>query len=131
PPGATEPIKPIPVRTVTVKLVPPKAAPAARHVQVASAAPVAVPPPPAPPQPQAARTQTPSPEQPQRGAPPRILGVLTAAGEAIMPSAHASEQPRQIVRKGWVIQVGAFEDEAEANQRLNEAQQALSALGRA
>ena len=39
-----------------------------------------------------------------------------------MPAAKAEEAPRA-VRHGWIIQVGAYEDEAEAKQRLTGAEQ--------
>jgi D-alanyl-D-alanine carboxypeptidase len=67
---------------------------------------------------------------PAPAARPGILGVLpaavAAAGEAIVPSAKAAtlaEPPhRKVVRRGWAIQIGAFEDEGEAKERLNAAQ---------
>ncbi len=129
--GSTEPIKPTPVRTVIVKMAPPKGAVAAKPapvtpepvaakpvpVQTASLAPVAVPEPAAA---ASAKTQAAAPS-----ARPGLLGVLpaaaAAAGKAIVPSASAAES-KPVVRSGWAIQIGAYEEEAEAKQRLNAAQ---------
>ena len=126
--GSTEPIKPTPVRTVVVKLAPPKtgavtnlavAAVAAKPapVQTASLAPVAMPEPVAT-----------APAKPQAAAPsarPGLLGVLpaaaAAASKAIVPAASAAES-KPVIRSGWAIQIGAYEEEAEAKQRLNAAQ---------
>ncbi len=169
--GTTEPIKPVKVRIVKVKLAPPRViltgeptlaqplqtaeaapAPAATRVtttveratvervsapaaapvttqiptQVASAEPAATP---------VASTEAPAPvapPAPRRG----ILGVLpatiAAASNALVPSANASEQPRPVARHGWVVQVGAYEDESEARQHLSSAQaKATRLLGRA
>jgi D-alanyl-D-alanine carboxypeptidase len=127
--GSTEPIKPVPVKTVVVKLAPPKTAPAARPAmarpepaakpapaQTASLAPAASEPQAAP-----AKTQTAPP-----GARPGILGVLpvavSTAGKAIVPAASAADAKPASARSGWAIQVGAFEAEAEAKQRLAAAQ---------
>jgi D-alanyl-D-alanine carboxypeptidase len=134
--GSTAPIKPVPVRTVTVKLAPPatvapKTAPAPSlagkpaavpsPVQTASLAPVAT----------ASAAVKPA-AQPAAAAPrPGLLGVLpaaaAAAGKAIVPSASASEAKlkpasKPVLRSGWAIQVGAFEEEAEAKERLSKAQ---------
>ena len=111
--GSNNPNKPIAVKTVVVKMAP-KAAP----VKTATA--------PAP-RPQAAAPM------PAPGARPGILGVLPAAvataGNAIIPSAAASERmtppTRATSRSGWAIQVGAFEEEGEAKQRLSSAQKAM------
>jgi D-alanyl-D-alanine carboxypeptidase len=133
--GSTDPIKPVPVKTLVVKLAPPKTAPAAKPapaqpepvaakpapVQTASLAPVAVP------EPQAAPPATAKAQIPPPGARPGILGVLpvavSAAGKAIVPAASAAEpKAPSTARSGWAIQVGAFEAEAEAKQRLTTAQ---------
>jgi D-alanyl-D-alanine carboxypeptidase len=127
--GSTDPIKPVAVKTVVVKLAPPKTAPAAKPAtaqpepaskpapaQTASLAPSA-------PEPQAAPAKTPAPPP---GARPGILGVLpvavSAAGKAVLPAASAAEAKPVSARSGWAIQVGAFEAEAEARQRLAAAQ---------
>jgi D-alanyl-D-alanine carboxypeptidase len=70
---------------------------------------------------------------------PGVLGVLpaavAAAGSAIVPKAAAAEVPapaRHTTRRGWSIQIGAFEDESEAKQRLSAAQsKAAGLLGKA
>jgi D-alanyl-D-alanine carboxypeptidase len=139
--GSTDPIKPVPVKTVVVKLAPPKVAPAKpapvapepvaakpAPMQTASLAPVAAPEPAAVPQaapPAKPSIVSPAPSPPPPGARPGILGVLpvaaAAAGKAIVPTATAAE-PKPLVRSGWAIQIGAYEAEAEAKQRLSDAQ---------
>ena len=136
--GSTDPIKPVPVKTVVVKLAPPKTAPATKPmpiqpepmvakpapVQTASLAPVAVPAPAAAPPAPAKAQALPAPPP---GARPGILGVLpvavAAASKAIVPAAAAAEPPTRVTpRSGWAIQIGAFEAEAEAKQCLSAAQ---------
>ena len=141
--GSTDPIKPVPVKTLVVKLVPPKVAPPAATpasvapqpeplaakpapVQTASLAPVAMPeaPPTAPAKVQAAAPAVlPAPPPSPR---PGILGVLpaaaAAAGKAIVPAAAAAETKPAVARSGWAIQIGAYEAEAEAKERLSMAQ---------
>ncbi len=124
--GSTEPIKPVPVKTVVVKLAAanatpvsvPAPAPAAKPapIQTAALAPIA-----------AEAKADPAPQ----GARPGILGVLpaavAAAGNAVIPSAKAADVksadvPRHLPRGTWAIQIGAFEAEGEAKQRLSAAQ---------
>jgi D-alanyl-D-alanine carboxypeptidase len=146
--GSTDPITPVPVKTLVVKLAPPKVAPAKpapayqepvaakpAPLRTASLASVTAPEPVAPQpvsvKPQASATPAPAPapapapSSPPPGARPGILGVLpvaaASAGKAIVPAAAAAE-PKPVVRSGWAIQIGAFEAEAEANQRLSAAQ---------
>jgi len=136
--GSNEPIKPVVVKTVMVKLAPAKA-PAAKPVitltpvaapaepkpapehTAALAAPASVAQP-APPQP--------APQLPPPGAKPGVLGVLPAAvavaSNAIVTPAAAAERP--VVRSGWAIQIGAFEDETEARQRLAAAKTKAAAV---
>ena len=66
--------------------------------------------------------------QPVPGSRPGILGVLpvavAAAGTAIVPSASANERPVEkpaAARSGWAIQIGAYEGESEAKQKLSDA----------
>jgi len=138
--GSTDPIKPVPVKTLVVKLAPPKTAPAVKPapaepvaakpapVQTASLAPVVIPEPQAAPlaiAPVPAKVQA-TPATPP-GARPGILGVLpaaaAAASKAIVSSASAAEaKAPPATRSGWAIQIGAFEAEAEAKQRLSAAQ---------
>ncbi len=129
-PGSTDPIKPLLVKTLTVK-------PGA--TKVAALAPLAL----LSPQPvtaqapvaQAAQTETLPPPPP--GARPGVLGVLPASSVAAPESkpvlvasmetkaAAAPTVPAPVEaarpRSGWIIQVGAFDDEAEARQRLDSA----------
>jgi len=145
--GSTEPIQPTPVKTLVVTLAPTKTAPAnsakpvtaakpaaataapiqaekPKPVQTAALAPVATPEP-APAKVQAAAVTPAAP-----AARPGILGVLpaaaAAASNAIVPSASAAETKPP--RSGWIIQIGAFEAEAEAKQRLNAAQAKAAAI---
>jgi D-alanyl-D-alanine carboxypeptidase len=114
--GSNEPIKPVVVKTVMVKLAPAKT-PAAKPVLT--------------PAPAASAEQKPAPDhtaalvpqpapQPPPAAKPGVLGVLpaavAAASNAVVTPAAAAERP--VVRSGWAIQIGAFEDETEARQRL-------------
>lgn len=138
-PGSIEPIKPHLVKTLSVR----------PSTQVASAAPLALTPsmaapahttlavrtvdlpPPAPrpgqlgvltvPMPQpapAAETQRPQPQ---------TYAVATAPATAPAPSA-AAPSTRAKPRTGWIIQVGAFEAESEARERLSSVQEKASKL---
>jgi D-alanyl-D-alanine carboxypeptidase len=121
-PGSGEPINPVKVKTITVKagnvqsavLVPlvapaPQATVAPAHFAPAPVASAPVPPP---------------------GARPGVLGVLPAEPQgAVYQTAAASTVPvttestRPAHPRGpWIIQVGAFPKEAEAKDRLREAQ---------
>jgi D-alanyl-D-alanine carboxypeptidase len=102
-PGSSAPIKPIKVKTVAVKLVPPKRAASAPAV---AAAPAAAP---------SAQGDAPATSDEPAAAPP------AKAKETLAPTRHAA-------RRGWVIQVGAFEDENEAKERLNSAQSTVPRL---
>ena len=58
-----------------------------------------------------------------------LVFVVAAAGNAVIPAARAEEAPpRHMTRGGWVIQVGAFEDESEAKERLASAQSKAARL---
>ncbi len=123
-PGSTEPIKPTPVKTLSVK-------PGA--IQTASLAPVsllsAM-----PMTSQAHATRSEELPSPPPGARPGVLGVLSvpsvavsepkavqlASADAKAPAIAApSSAPR--ARSGWIVQVGAFDDESEARERLTTA----------
>jgi D-alanyl-D-alanine carboxypeptidase len=149
--GSTDPIKPIAVKTVKVKLAPSHTAslaPAAPMIPVeettapapppvaAAPAPVAPAPAPLPPAVAAAKAAPPQPETRAPAAPvlalqaepakPAALAVVAAVAE---PKAEPARTP---ARSGWIVQVGAFGSEAEAKQHLDEAQsKAKSLLGRA
>ena len=147
-PGSNAPITPVKVKTVTVKLVPPKnAAPNA-----VSAVPAAKPEPVrtatlAPQSPEEALAETLAAAAPIETAAPQsgILGKLPAMmAVAAVPSAKAepalpakaspppkveeqfASAPRHPVRGGWAIQVGAYEDEGEAKQHLSTAKSKVS-----
>ena len=51
-----------------------------------------------------------------------LPAAAAAAGKAIVPSASAAEAKPRVARSGWAIQIGAYEAEAEAKQRLSAAQ---------
>ena len=137
--GSNEPIKPVVVRTVMVRFAAAKTPPGRQLVAPAAetkpapehtaalaevpragldqanigqiaASPVASPP--------VAASQ--EPPAPPRGAKPGVLGVLpaavAAASNAIVTPVAAADRPA--ARSGWAIQVGAYEDETEARQRL-------------
>ena len=114
PPGSAEPIQPVTVKTIQVK-----AAGAPDSTPAQTAAPVAQP------------TSTPV-------APVQIASAEQGSAAAVMPSTKATitlppPMPKTHPRSGgWVVQVGAFEDENEAKQRLNSAQiRAKTLLGAA
>jgi D-alanyl-D-alanine carboxypeptidase len=131
-PGSKAPITPVKVKTVTVKLVPPRNAPAAKpepkpeptaNVAVAQAATsdealaetLAAAAPIDPPAPPVA-----APAHP--GVLGKLPAMISAAKEAAVPSAKADEIPtHHTTRGGWAIQIGAYEDEGEAKQKLNNA----------
>jgi D-alanyl-D-alanine carboxypeptidase len=138
--AANEPIRPVPVRTVTVRPgVTQTAGLAPINVptppaQVAAAAPAsptapkvaAVVAPQAPVVPVAAKVEAIIPPPP--GARPGVLGVLPARSAAAEPSMPATgyapaavTAPAKppVARSGWMIQVGAFGAEQEAKQRLS------------
>lgn len=134
-PGSTEPIKPNAVKTFTVhpgavttaalsplpadsrKLSPSPSAP----TSVTTVATVKADVPPLPPPP---------------GAKPGVLGTLPANGTKVasaganVPVATAAPEAAK-ARGGWMIQVGAFDDEKEAKSRLNTCQSKAKELGKA
>jgi D-alanyl-D-alanine carboxypeptidase len=149
-PGSNAPITPLKVKTVTVKLVPPKnvtpnavtAALATKPEPVRTAAL-------APQSPEEALVETLAAAAPIETTPPAtqpgILGTLPAMIAATaVPSAkaepappakaspppkaeeHFASAPRHAVRGGWAIQVGAYEDEGEAKQHLSAAKSKIS-----
>jgi len=134
-PGSTDPIKPNTVKTVTVhpgvmrtaSLSPLPSdsrnlSPAPATANVASVTTVAI-----------TKNEAPPPLPPP-GARPGVLGLLPAkvasAGNSMpAPAAEPAAKPRS---GGWLIQVGAFDDEKDAKQRLAAAQsKAQDQLGRA
>lgn len=127
--GSTDPIKPNAVKTVTVH---------SANMRTASLSPM----------PSDSRKLAPAPAgttasvttvntvkgdvpQPPPGSRPGILGVLpangakvaSAGGDVPMPAAAASEAAAKArPAGGWMIQVGAFDDEKDAKQRLDTCQ---------
>jgi D-alanyl-D-alanine carboxypeptidase len=100
--GSSAPIKPIPVRTYSVKLVPAKPttpAPKAEQPKPAAAAPARL-----------------------ASATPTVLPSIAAPAEAALPPAP------KLAPGTWVIQIGAFEDEGEAKERLTSAQSKANGL---
>jgi D-alanyl-D-alanine carboxypeptidase len=134
-PGSKAPITPVKVKTVTVKLVPPKNTPAAKpeakpepmpSVAVAQAATsdealaqtlAAV----APIDPPAAQAVPASPTA-HSGVLGKLPTMVSAAKEVAVASAKADDIPtHHTTRGGWAIQIGAYEDEGEAKQKLSNA----------
>jgi len=139
-PGSTEPMKPVKVKTVQVKSGLTKFASAAPQQAVAAE----------PALPQAARNESARAEMPPQpagfGTGNGILGVLPSSSLPPAPSqamAYAAPAPQppqmqqqpaqqqaslqdgsakpQVTRSGWIIQVGALESTAEAQQRIEAA----------
>jgi D-alanyl-D-alanine carboxypeptidase len=118
--GSADPIRPVQVKTLSVK--------AGGATRTASAAAMQLPSAPAPEAapPETIKAQMPPPAVARAG----ILGVLparsaTASVRASAPepapppaAAPAPTQPKAQSRSGWVVQVGAFPAESEAKQRL-------------
>lgn len=157
--GSTDPIKPIAVKTVKVKLAPTHTAslaPAAPMIPVeettptapapvaapamVSPAPVAAAPAPAPaPLPRAPAAAKAVPAQPEVRSPALALQAEPAKPAALAVVAAVAAEPVRAeparstpVRSGWIVQVGAFGSESEAKQHLEEAQsKAKNLLGRA
>ena len=142
-PGSTDPIKPLLVKTLSVK---------AGSAQTAAVAPLMLSPQPVTSQTHAALAPVADvapPPPPPLGARPGVLGVLPAKSAEIVsppipatpaPAASAPAAPpaapppaREVrMHGGWIIQVGAFDDEAEARQRLSSAKdKAATMLARA
>jgi D-alanyl-D-alanine carboxypeptidase len=146
--GSASPIQPIPVKTISVKpgvfrtaalgpLVNP--APEATNSTAAMAPDASRAP--APAQPATERAQSASPPPPMLGAPPSILGtlvvhagpadgapVLAAVGVPIAPPEPRPIPSSRTTRGSYMIQVGAFEDEAEAKERLKTARSIVQNL---
>jgi D-alanyl-D-alanine carboxypeptidase len=142
--GSTDPIKPVTVRTVMVKMTAPKPAPGAKTLTGSSAASVqaahSAPPEPvhtaalasvaASPLPAPQSLDSALPPSPA-GARPGIRGVLPAASENVahaVPMPVAAPERRPVSRGGWAIQIGAFDAESEAKQKLNVVKSKAAAL---
>jgi len=114
-PGSTAPIKPVPVHTFavhpgafqTASLTPP--APDARRLAPTPAAARAM---------RVTEVPTVKAETPQPAARPAMLGAKVASASATVPLPSTSENSAK-THSGWMIQVGAFDDDKEAHQRLD------------
>jgi D-alanyl-D-alanine carboxypeptidase len=141
-PGSVAPIQPIPVKTISVKpgivrtaSIGPLTNPAPEATTATAMAPEASRAPALPPaQPTTEHTESAPPSPPVLGAPPSILGTLVvhaAPSDGAPPFAAvdvpmAPPEPRatpavKTSRGSYMIQVGAFDDEAEAKERLRTA----------
>jgi D-alanyl-D-alanine carboxypeptidase len=162
-PGSTAPITPVKVKTVTVRLVPPKTAITNTVTASVMPAPVAKPEPLhatafAAPTPDEALAETlaaaspiettaPSAPPPARAAalgkspviaaPTKEAAVQPAKAEPapaakVLAPTKAEEQyasaPRHTARGGWAIQVGAYEDEGEAKQKISSAKSKVTGV---
>ncbi len=118
--GSTEPIRPLMVKTLSVR-------PGA--IQTASLAPIV-------PAPEPARAAERQPERVIEALPPPpgktgILGILSmrsANAAEIEPRPPAPASRETHARSGWMIQVGAFPEESEARQKLSSAKHTASRL---
>jgi len=149
PAGTNDPIRPFLVRTISYRTAP---------VQTASLAPmpplvpVAAPPPqPAMPPPGRAQAALPPPEAPRTVMVSSAELATVASSTRSEAAAASTSKPEAIkteaakapptkaepaaaearTRSGWVIQIGAFEDEGEAKQHLSTAQSKARALAAA
>jgi D-alanyl-D-alanine carboxypeptidase len=126
-PDASAPIKPVKVKTVTVRLVPPKNAPTMAPAPVRTAALVE-------PAKEVAPAVASATTEAIHGAPTphgvlgKLPAMIAAAKNAAVPAARAEEAPvaapspaRHTTRGGWAIQIGAYEDEGEAKHKLSSA----------
>jgi D-alanyl-D-alanine carboxypeptidase len=135
PPGSTDPIRPVMVKTISVKAaVASTNSFASAQTSSAQAAPAAQPTTAEPALPASgARAGVPATE----AAPVQVASAEQGSATAVVPLSTKSNiptppMPRAHPRSGWVVQVGAFEDEKEAKQRLNSAQiRAKTLLGSA
>ena len=155
-PGSTEPIKPNTVKTVIVhpgsmqttslsplpsdnrQLTPAPAAASAANITTINTVKSESSPPQLPP-PQLPPPQSPPPQlsavEPPSGARPGMLGTLPAKVASVsknVPVPVAAAVEPAVKRSGWLVQVGAFDDEKDAKQRLDLAQsKAKDLLGHA
>jgi D-alanyl-D-alanine carboxypeptidase len=157
-PGSTEPIKPNTVKTVIVhpgsmqtaslsplpsdnrQLTPAPAVANAANITTintvkSDSTPPQLPPPQLPPSQAAPPPPVSAVAPPPPGAKPGILGTLPAKIASVsksVPVPVAAVGEPAVKRSGWLVQVGAFDDEKDAKQRLDLAQsKAKDLLGRA
>jgi D-alanyl-D-alanine carboxypeptidase len=121
---APDPIKPIQVKTIKVKMPPAQVAALAPAPSTPSPAPVrphgasrdGIPPDPAA-TPQAAATH-----EPKRAPARDLIAETIRATTPPESAANHAAPPAPPVHSGWIIQVGAFDAEREARERLNAVQ---------
>jgi D-alanyl-D-alanine carboxypeptidase len=114
PANAEAPIRPVKVKTVAVKLVPPKSTQPTKLALASHDAEPALP----------TTTAAAAEPAPQSGVLGKLPAVAKAVKEAAITPANASEMSfptRHTTRGGWAIQVGAYEDLGEAKEKLNSA----------
>jgi D-alanyl-D-alanine carboxypeptidase len=132
--GSTAPIKPIPVKTIAVhsssmqKTQLSAAAPNSNRLSAAPSAPVR--------DVHVAKAETPAIEVQQLPTPAPQKPVAQAAPQKVasavpMPVSESKPAAESKARSGWMIQVGAFDDEKEAKHRLSAAQEKARELGSA
>jgi len=135
-PDANAPIKPVKVKTVTVKLVPPKNAPIAAPAPMRTAA-LVEPAREAAPAAVAAAAEVKHAAPAPHGVLGKLPAMIAAAKNAAVPAAKAEEAPvtaapattmHHTTRGGWAIQIGAYEDEGEAKQKLSSAKGKVAGL---
>jgi D-alanyl-D-alanine carboxypeptidase len=115
-PGSTDPIRPLLVKTVSIK-------PATKTARAAKPKSDPMPPP-----------LPPAVVEGQEPSPIKTAAIAAAATheEAVKPAPRAAKAEEKPVRSGWMIQVGAFGEEKEARVRLSSVQsRAKKLLGRA
>jgi D-alanyl-D-alanine carboxypeptidase len=114
-PGSAEPINPVKVKTITVK---------AGNVQTAMLVPISPAPTAMVAPPHFAKSAAPAvPATPPMAEKPAAPAAYQVASASSVPATTGSAMPRQPHPRGpWVIQLGAFPKEAEAQDRLREAQ---------
>jgi len=112
-PGSAEPINPVKVRTITVK---------AGNVQTAMVVPMSPAPTATVAPPHFAKSAPAAPAIPtsEKPATPAVYQVASATSTPVTTGSALPRQPHP--RGPWIIQVGAFPKEAEAQDRLREAQ---------
>jgi D-alanyl-D-alanine carboxypeptidase len=129
-PGSTDPIKPVLVKTVTVRMA------AVKTASLTPTYPTYQPPAPPPVAPQAKEEPLPPAPVARPVARPDVLSALpvraieVAAAAEVTPRASEAA-PRASARGDWVIQIGAFPEEGKARQQLSSAQKISRLVGTA
>lgn len=143
-PGSTDPIKPNPVRTLTVKANPSQTASIApvsllspmpvtsqTHATLTARSESDLPPPPPGAKPGVLGVLPAQVAAPARPAPPSVAAYASASASvpAVSTPAPATVPSSEIKhRSGWIVQVGAYEDITEAREKLATAKTRAAAL---